>query len=191
MDTDQISHQRLIAILAIIWIVILLVGFFGFTQKFPLGQLIKDVVLKKQKLPLVLMVQRGATPLKDKSGYTGEIGVPAGGNNFVFIGPYWPLPPGQYQVRWEIVPDCAGSLGYIDVVSRLEGSAYGRQELVGENPGQAQTLILDFKADFSWNFESRLWAENPCGFRVVKAEIVRQKINWLDFWGQIKGKLGT
>lgn len=191
MDPHQISHQRLKNWLAIVWIIILLIGFFSFTHELPLGQLIKDVVLKKQKLPLVLMIQSGATPLKDQSGFTGEIAINAGRDNFVFIGPYWPLPPGQYQIRWEIVPDCAGDLGFIDVISRFESSGYGRKELVADNPGQTQIFVLPFIADFSWNFETRLWAKNACGFKVVKAEIVREKINWSEFWGQIKGKLGT
>lgn len=153
-----------------------------------MAQLAKDIIFKKQKLPLVVMVQRGATPLKDQRGYTGEIWVSSGQGNLVFIGPYWPLSPGQYQVRWEIVPDCAERLGFIDVVSRLAGSEYGKVELVGEKPGGSQISTLDFKADFSWNYETRLLAENPCGFRVVKAEIIRQKINWSDLWGQVRGK---
>lgn len=187
MDTDKISRYRLI--LAIAWIIILLVGFLGFIQKFPLGQLIKNVVLKKQKLSLILMTQSGATPIKDQSGYMGEMAIESGRDNFVFIGPYWPLAPGEYQVRWEIVPECAGDLGFIDVVSRLEGTEYGHKILVAEAPGQPRTFVLDFTADFSWNFETRLRAKNACGFKVVKAEIVREKINWGELWGQILGKI--
>ena len=119
-----------------------------------------------------------------ETGFAGGRMILAHQDNFVFIGPYWPLLPGDYQVRWEILPDCNGSIGNIDVVSRLEGSQYGKVDVVGEKAGERQTAKIDFTGDFSWNYEFRFYTKNACGFKVIKAELVQQKIDWKGLFNQ-------
>lgn len=188
MDTHKIPFQRLINVIAIIWVAVLIMAFWGYTQKFSFGQLAKNIILKQQSLPLLVMAQGENKPLDTNSGFNGARTITGGQDNFVFIGPYWPLLPGEYQVNWEIVPECVGSLGNIDVVSRLEGTEYGKVEVVGGKAGEIQTSTVNFTADFSWNYEFRMFAKNNCGFKVMKAELVREKLNWKNLWSQIFSK---
>jgi len=189
MDTNKIPFQRLTNVIAIIWVAVLITAFWGYTQKFSFGQLVKNTVAKEQNLPLLVMAQGENKPLPGSRGFDSGRLISAHQDNYIFIGPYWPLLPGNYQVSWEIVPDCPGNLGSIDVVSRLEGSEYAKVDVVGQKAGEIQIVDLNFLADFSWNYEMRFYAKNNCGFKVLRAKLIRKNLDFKSLFNQALGKL--
>jgi len=192
MDTHQIPIQRLKNIIIIFFLSLALVSFLLhiFTPQAHPVKLMKNFLKKGKNLPLITMVTKWANAEVKNNSFTGTVLVPKGVNDFVLAGPYEPFFPGQYELSFNITPQCSDQvIGQMDAVSRFSKSFYETDDILAKKEGETQTVTMPFEGDFSWNYEFRVKSNGACSFEINSGKVVRKSFSWRLLGESIKMKL--
>lgn len=172
--------KTIIVILFSLWILGCFIAFW-IEPRLNLWELGRSIVLSQQNLPLVKMF----IPAHNHQLIVSDLQ-----EQFILSGPNLTLFDGEYEYNLEIVPACQEkTLGYMDVVRKKGLKGLGAREIIAQkiSEPQIEKIKLDAETGFDWEF--RLYSYGNCSFEVKRGWLVRERVDWRGFLGQVKHSL--